>query len=267
MRIAVAGGTGTVGRHVAATAQARGHDVTVLTRSNGHDLEAGTGLAPALAGVDAVIDVTSVVTTSARRSRAFFSAVTGNLLRVERAAGVGHHVALSIVGIDGVDSAYYAGKLAQERLVEAGPVPFTLVRATQFHEFAEQVVRQMSFGPLAVIPTARLRPVAAREVGARLVELAEAGPAGRARDLAGPRDERLAELVRRMLAADGVRRRVLEVRLPGVFGRALATGAVRGGADAARGRTTFDDWLGSPDHTPLPASREGALTAARRVSP
>lgn len=266
MRIAVAGGTGTVGRHVVAAAEARGHDVTVLTRRNGHDLETGDGLATALAGVDAVIDVTSVVTTSARRSRAFFSAVTGNLLRAEREAGVGHHVALSIVGIDGVDAAYYAGKLAQEHLVEAGPVPFTLLRATQFHEFAEQVVRQMSFGPMAVIPTARIRPVAAREVGARLVELAEAGPAGRARDLAGPRDERLAEMVRRMLAADGVRRRVFEVRLPGVFGRALATVAVRGGADAARGRITFDDWLRSPDHTPLQTSREGTLTGARRVS-
>lgn len=261
MRIAVAGGTGTVGRHVVPAAEARGHDVAVLTRRNGYDLETGDGLAAALAGVDAVIDVTSVVTTSARRSRAFFEAVTGNLLRAERAAGVGHHVALSIVGIDGVDAAYYAGKLAQERLVEAGPVPFTLLRATQFHEFAEQMVRQMSFGRLAVIPTARLRPVAAREIGARLVELAEAGPAGRVRDLAGPRDERLAEMVRRMLAADGVRRRVLEVRLPGVFGRALATGAVRGGDDAIRGRITFDEWLRSPDHSPLPGSSHGTRHA------
>lgn len=250
MRIAVAGGTGTVGHHVAAAAEARGHDVTVLTRRNGHDLETGAGLAGgALDGIDAVIDVTSVATTSARRSRAFFSAVTGNLLRAERDAGVGHHVALSIVGIDGVDAAYYAGKLAQERLVEAGQVPHTLLRATQFHEFAEQMVAQMSFGRLAVMPTARLRPVAAREVGERLVEFAEAGPVGRARDLAGPRDERLAEMVRRMLAADGARRRVLEVRLPGAFGRSLATGAVRGGADAATGRITFDEWLRSSDHT------------------
>jgi uncharacterized protein YbjT (DUF2867 family) len=264
MKIAVAGGTGTVGRHVVAAAEARGHDVLTLTRRDGHDLESGDGLAAALVGVDAVIDVTSVATTSARRSRAFFEAVTGNLLRAEREAGVEHHVALSIVGIDGVDAAYYAGKLAQERLVAAGTVPYTLLRATQFHEFAEQMVAQMSFGRLAVIPTARVRPVAAREVGARLVELAEDGPAGRARDLAGPRDERLADLVRRMLAADGVRRRVLETRLPGVFGRALASGAMHGGADAARGRITFDEWLRSPDHSPLLRSHEGTRPAAAR---
>lgn len=194
MRIAVAGGTGAVGRHVVAAAESRGHDILTLTRRNGHDLEAGTGLAGALDGVDAVIDVTSVQTTSARRSRSFFTAVTGNLLRAERDAGVGHHVALSIVGIDGVDAAYYAGKLAQERLVEAGPVPFTILRATQFHEFAEQLVQRTSLGRFTPAPTAPIRPVAAREVGSRLVELAEAGPSGRARDLTGPRDERLADM-------------------------------------------------------------------------
>lgn len=261
MRLAIAGATGTVGRHVVAAAQARDHDVRSLTRRDGHDLEVGTGLADALAGVDAVIDVASVATTSTRRSRAFFEAVTGNLLHAEREAGVGHHVALSIVGIDGVDAAYYAGKLAQERLVEHGDVPYTLLRATQFHEFAQQVLAQLSFGRIAVIPVGRFRPVAAREVGARLVELAEAGPSGRAADLSGPRDERLADMVRRMLAADGARRRVVEVRLPGAFGRALASGAMRGDDDATRGRIDFDDWLRSADHTPVEAKADAAASA------
>lgn len=270
MRIAVAGGTGTVGRHVVAAAGARGHEVLMLTRSNGHDLETGTGLATALAGVDAVIDVTSVTTTSARRSRAFFEAVTGNLLRAERAAGVGHHVALSIVGIDGVDAAYYAGKLAQERLVEDGPVPHTILRAAQFHEFAEQMVARTSLGRVTLIPVAPIRPVAAREAGAHLVELAEAGPAGRARDLTGPRDERLAEMVRRMSAFDGERRRVLELPMPGRFGRATASGVLRGGDDATRGRIDFDAWLRSPDHAPLyprRARREVAGSAGARPAP
>lgn len=256
MRIAVAGGTGTVGRHVVAAAEARGHEVLVLTRRNGHDLETGAGLAGVLDGVDAVIDVTSVVTLSGRRAREFFSNVTGALLRAEVAAGVGHHVALSIVGIDGVDAAHYAGKLAQEALLADSPVPVTIQRATQFHEFAAQVAAQTTVGPLTVVPRALIRPVAAREVGARLVELAEGSPVGgRARDLAGPRDERLADLVRRLYAFDGVRRGVLEVRFPGPFGRALATGVVRGGPEALHGRITFDEWLRSADHVPVRARR------------
>lgn len=250
MRIAVAGGNGTVGRHVVAAAEQRGHEIVTLSRRFGHDLERGTGLTGVLDCIDTVIDVTSVSTTSARRSRAFFTAATEHLLRAERGARVGHHVALSIVRIDGVDAAYYAGKLAQERLVEAGPMPHTLLRATQFHEFAEQMVAQMSLGRLVAIPAAAIRPVAAREVGARLVQLAEAGPVGRAADLTGPHDERLVELVRRMFAFDGVQRTTVEISLPGRFGRALASGALRGGDHATRGRIDFDAWLRSPDHTP-----------------
>lgn len=261
MRIAVAGGTGTVGRHVVAAAEARGHDLMTLSRRAGYDLETGAGLARALDGVDAVIDVTSVVTTSARRSRTFFTAVTEHLLGAERDAGVGHHVALSIVGIDGVDAAYYAGKLAHERAVEAGSVPHTILRATQFHEFAEQMVTRASLGRLVVIPAAAIRPVTAREVGVHLVHLAEAGPVGRAGDLTGPRDERLVEMVRRMFAFDGVRRSAVEFPLPGRFGRSLASGVLRGGDDVTRGRIDFDAWLRSPDHTSQRAGAEVAASA------
>ncbi|GGI45804.1 uncharacterized protein YbjT (DUF2867 family) [Agromyces flavus] len=260
MRIAVAGATGNVGRHVIESATARGHDILSLTRRAGYDLEKGTGLAGALDGVDAVIDVANVVSTSTRRSREFFTAVTTHLLAAERDAGARHHVTLSIVGIDGVDAAYYAGKLAQERLVEQGTVPFTLLRATQLHEFAEQVVHNTSAGRFTLVPKGLVRPVAAREVGARLVELAEAGPAGRAGDLTGPREERLADLVRRMVAFDGVRRSVIEFPLPGKFGRAMRSGQLRGDADADRGTIDFDAWLRSPDHTRTGAG-EGRGTA------
>jgi uncharacterized protein YbjT (DUF2867 family) len=129
MRIAVAGGTGTVGRHVVAAAEARAHGVVVLTRANGADVTTGAGLPDALAGVDAVIDVTNLTTLSARVARRFFETATRHLLQVEGALGVGHHVALSIVGIDGIDASYYAGKLAHERAVAAGRVPFTIARA------------------------------------------------------------------------------------------------------------------------------------------
>lgn len=242
MRIAVAGGTGTVGRHVVAAAAARGHDVAVLTRATGVDVTTGAGLADALAGADAVVDVTNMTTLSARLARQFFEAATRHLLRAEEAAGVRHHVALSIVGIDRVDAAYYAGKLAQERAVAAGRVPFTVARVAQFHEFAGQVLAGAR-GPVAVVPKALLRPVAALEVGEHLVDVAEAGPVGRAVDLVGPRDERLADLARRVLAHDGVRRAVLEVRFPGAFGRGLASGSLRGTAAARHATLTFEDWL------------------------
>lgn len=236
-----------VGRHAVEAAQAAGHEVVVLSRSSGADVTAGVGLVGALRGVDAVIDVTNTTTLSAAKAIDFFETATRNLLAAEHAAGVGHHVALSIVGIDGIDSSYYAGKLAQERAVAAGSVPFTIARAAQFHEFAGQLLSGMS-GPVAVMPKLLMRPVAAREVGQHLVRVASGAAIGRARDLVGPRDEVLLDLARRQLAFDGVRRRVLGMRLPGAYGKGLASGSLRGGADALQGEITFDEWLGSGDH-------------------
>ncbi|WP_424937664.1 MULTISPECIES: SDR family oxidoreductase [Bacteria] len=247
MRIIVPGGTGLVGRHVVSAAAERGHDVVPLSRRSGADVLTGAGLDAALAGADAVIDVTNITTLSAKKSTAFFTTATANLLAAEAAAGVGHHVALSIVGIDGIDALYYAGKLAQERAVAAGSVPFTIARATQFHEFAGQLLAAMA-GPVAVLPRTLMRPVAAREVGAHLVSVAEGGPVRRAPDLVGPRDEALIDLARRQLAFDGVRRRVLGLRLPGAYGKGLASGALRGGPEAVQGAITFDEWLRGPDH-------------------
>ena len=169
------------------------------------------------------------------------------MLTAELAAGIRHHVALSIVGIDDIDASYYAGKLAQERTVAAGAVPYTIARAGQFHEFAGQLLAGMK-GPIALIPKAAVRPVAAREVGEHLVTVAEAGPATRAQDLVGPEDESLADLARRQLAFDGIRRGVWEVRLPGSYGRGLASGSLRGSADRLVSRVTFDEWLRSDDH-------------------
>ena len=252
MRIAVAGGTGVVGRYAVEAAQEAGHDVVVLARSRGVDVLTGAGLDEALdgalGGVDAVIDASnSGPTLSAKKATAFFETATRNLLDAERRAGVGHHVALSIVGIDDIDASYYAGKLAQERSVAAGPVPFTIARAGQFHEFAGQVMSGMR-GPVALVPKLLMRPVAAREVGAHLVRVAEGGPVERTRDLVGPRDEVLVDVARRQLAFEGRRRAVLEVRLPGTYGRGLASGVLRGDAGALQGRISFDEWLRSADH-------------------
>jgi uncharacterized protein YbjT (DUF2867 family) len=242
-RVAVAGGTGTVGRFVVGALRRHGHDVVVLTRSTGVDLASETDVSEALTGVDAVVDVSSVQTQSARASERFFGTVTRNLLDAESRAGVRHHVALGIVGSDRAPHGYYAGKALQERLVTDGAVPWTILRATQFHEFARRLHAQVRLGPLAVVPVMRSRPVAARTVGERLAELAVADAAGRVPDLAGPREERMPDLVRRYAAATGLPDRVVAVPLPGGFGRALRDGTILPSADAVLAGPTFAEWL------------------------
>jgi uncharacterized protein YbjT (DUF2867 family) len=246
MKIAVAGGTGRVGTHVVTVARGRGHDVVVLTRSAGVDLVAGTGVSSALRGADAVIDVASIDTLDGAESTAFFEATTRALLAGAKEAGVGHHVALSIVGIDRAPVGYYAGKIAQERLITAGDVPWTILRATQFHEFAAQIFERAKIGPLHVAPKMRTQPVAAREVAERLVALAETGPSGRARDLGGPREERLVEMVRAYAHARGSRGWIPAIPLPGAPGKAQRDGSLLPGPDADRGVQTYAEWVAAP---------------------
>lgn len=254
MRIAVAGGTGAVGKHVVAALHRQGHEPVVLARSTGVDLSTGAGLDQALKGAQAVIDVSNIATTSAKRSRAFFETATGYLLAASARAGVSHHVALSIVGIERVPGSYYAGKLAQEQLIRAGSVPWTVLRATQFHEFAGQILARTP-GPIAVVPQIRTQPIAAREVAASLAELATGSAQGLLPDLAGPEQHELVELCRRVLRCQGSRRRVLPVRLPGADGRAIRTGALLPTMPGRRGRLTFDAWLGSADRAHLDSAR------------
>lgn len=243
MRIAIAGGTGVVGRHVVDVAGERGHDVVVLARSRGVDLVAGTGLDEVLRGSDAVVDVTSVSTQSGKGSRRFFGAVSTNLLAAGARVGVGHHVALSIVGMDRAPDGYYAGKALQEELVTAGPVPWSLLRATQFHEFAAQMHARLQLGPLHPVPVMRSQPVAAREVAERLVGLVEAGPSGRVADLAGPEVLSVPDMVRRYARATGARGVVVPLPLPGRQGRAFRDGSLTAGPGADLGTRTFDQWL------------------------
>jgi uncharacterized protein YbjT (DUF2867 family) len=243
MRIAVAGGTGMVGRHVVEVAREEGHEVTVLARSTGVDLTTGDGLDAALSGVEAVVDVTSTATQDPRRSREFFDAVTRHLLEAEQRVGVGHHVALGIVGSDRAEGGYYVGKVHQERLVEAGQVPWTILRATQFHEFAQQLHGQVTLGPIVLVPVMRSEPVAAREVAERLVALAVGGPVGRAVDLGGPDVHRMVDMVRAYARRVGDRRPVIAVPLPGALGRGMRRGALLTGDGADHGVTTFEAWL------------------------
>jgi uncharacterized protein YbjT (DUF2867 family) len=242
VRIAVVGGTGVVGRHVVEAAAEAGHDPVVLARSRGVDLLTGKGLDEALSGAEAVIDASNVQTLSKRRSVQFFRAATGRLLAAAERAGVRHHVALSIVGIDRVDFGYYEGKRVQEELVLAGPVASTVLRATQFHEFPGQLLDR-SPGPLVLVPRMRTQPVAARETATALVELA-AGPAvGRAPDLAGPQVHDMVGLVRRTARLRGRRAAILPLRLPGAVGRGMADGSLLPREPGPRGAQTFEQWL------------------------
>lgn len=242
MRIAVAGGTGLIGRMVVDRARERGHEVVALARSQGVDLTSGAGVDEALAGADAVVDVLNVSTLKEAESVAFFRATTSALLAAEKRASVPHHVALSIVGVDRAPFDYYAGKRAQEELVEAGDVPWTILRATQFHEFAPTVYATAAVGPLHLAPRMRTQPIAAREVAERLVVLAEGSPSGHVA-LAGPREESLVEMVRAYARATGRRGWIPSVSLPGRFGRAQRDGSLLPGADVERGTQTYAEWI------------------------
>ncbi|HEX2904898.1 MAG TPA: NAD(P)H-binding protein [Jatrophihabitans sp.] len=243
MHVAVAGGTGVVGRLVVNELRATGHHATVLARSHGTDLTSGAGLAEALRGIDAVIDTTNSPSTKKAAAIEFFQQATANLLAAEVSAGVSHHLLLSIVGIDRVGYGYYQAKLRQEQLVETGPVPWTILRATQFHEFAGQLLGRLP-GPVAVLPQMRTQPIAAAEVARHLVGLIEAEPAGRVPELAGPDVLELTMMVRQLLRARGSRRPVLGLpslgRLAG-FGN----GALLPSSPGPRGVQRYADWLQS----------------------
>jgi uncharacterized protein YbjT (DUF2867 family) len=255
MKIAVAGGTGCVGSHVAEALWDGGDEPVVLSRSSGIDITTGAGLDEALRGLTAVIDVSNVSTLSRTASIRFFELGTRQLLAAGERAGVAHHVALSIVGIDRVDSGYYAGKRRQEELVLSGQLPASVLRATQFHEFAGQILDR-GHGPVAMVPRMRTQPVAAREVAHALVALARSTPVGLAPELAGPEALELTDLARRLLEARGSHRVVVPIRVPGKAGAAMASGALLPTGPGPRGVQTFDEWLAGSDAQPPTGDRE-----------
>ena len=247
MRIAVAGGTGTVGRHVVAIAEERGHHVVSLSRTDGVDLISRRGLDQALQNVETVIDVAGIQAISTKKAVDFFTNATQNLLAAEKKAGVKHHVALSIVGIDKANSGLYAGKLVQEDEVKHGGIPWTLLRSTQFHEFVPMYIKASSMGPLVFVPTMVTQPVAAKEVAAALVDAAEAGPKGRIPDLGGPRAEQLKSLAAAYLAKTQQKKRIVPLRVPGPMGKAMRNGGLIPAPGSAVGRQTFLEWLDAID--------------------
>ncbi len=244
MRVAVAGGTGLVGRHTVEALEREGHEVVVLSRSRGVNVTTGEGLDRALAGVESVVDVLNTTATGSAAAREFFGTTTARLLAAEQRAGMSHHVVLSIVGVDLVEgNAHYAGKRRQEELVRHGSVPASVVRATQFHEFAEMVVGWTRRGDVAVVPPLLVQPVAAADVGRVLAEIATGPPQGRAPDLAGPEPQDLVDMARRTLAARGESIRLVPSWRDGPFGVEMAGEVLLPGPGARLAPTTFDTWL------------------------
>ncbi|WP_308012746.1 SDR family oxidoreductase [Microbacterium paraoxydans] len=150
---------------------------------------------------------------------------------------------LSIVGVDRIPYDYYAGKIAQEKVIESARVPWTILRATQFHEFAGQMFERAKLGPLHLAPNARTQPVAASEVGARLAALAASEPQGRARDFAGPREEQLSTMIRAFARREGYRGWIPALNVPGPQMAGMRRGDALPGPDADLGRQTFTEWL------------------------
>jgi len=244
MRIAVVGGTGTLGRHVTLELTRRGHEARVLSRHSREypvDLSSGQGLAGALAGCDAVIDASS----SQRNARQVMVDGTARLLAAEQQAGVGHHVLISIVGCDEVSIGYYRAKVNQERAVERGPVPWTIVRATQFHELVNgwfTAASRFRMLPAAGMP---LQLVAAAEVAPVLADAAERDPSGGRISVGGPEVSSVRDLARTWLSATGRPAVLVPVPLPGSTGRALRAGALTADHADVTGVITFADWLAS----------------------
>ena len=210
----VTGATGTLGTPTVARLRDAGHDVRALSRRTGPglttgDLRTGEGLPVALTGADTVVHL-----ATGPRGKGDVEA-TRTLLTAAADAGVTHLVLISIVGIDDIPLPYYRDKVVIERLVVESGLPFSILRATQFHEFVAGLLQAQRLMPVLAAPAIPLQPIAVDEVAARLVELVDAGPSGRVPDVGGPEQHQLPDLARVWAAAQGTRRPVVPVRLPG----------------------------------------------------
>ena len=243
MRIAVAGATGRIGRLTIAALDGAGHQAVPLSRSTGVDVYTGDGLSDALRGTDALIDVINNTSQDETEIVDFFGTTTKNLLAAEEQAGMRHHVLLSIVGLDHNHRApHYAGKREQERLVASGPVPWSIVRATQFHDFAAMVAGWTERDGTATIAPLLVQPIAQADVAAALAEVATGAPLDTRVDIAGPETQDLVDMARRTYAARGQDIRLVPT-WRGTFGPDMAGEVLLPGKDARLGKTTFDDWL------------------------
>ena len=242
MKIVVIGGTGLIGKKLVANLTRQGHEAVSASPSTGVNTLTDEGLAEAFAGAQVVVDVSNSPSWADDAVMEFFDKSTRNLLATEAAAGVGHHVALSVVGADRMtDSGYMRAKVAQEELIRNGGVPYTILRATQFFEFLGGIAGRGD-GEVR-LPTAPMQPLAADDVASALADVALKPPANGTLEVAGPESMSIADFVGRYLAASGDGRKVVADHEATYFGAALDGRGLNPGANPIIGPTRFDEWF------------------------
>src|SRR4051794_7619421 len=243
MKIVVIGGSGRVGGNVVRRLDSQGHDAVAASPSTGVDSITGEGLARVMEGAGVVVDVSNSPAWEDDAVREFFTTSTRNLLVAERDAGVGHHLAVTIVGAERLpDSGYLRAKVAQETEIEAGGVPYTILRATQFFEFLPQIAEAGAQGDSVLLSTGLMQLVAVDDVAATVAELATGTPVGGHVELGGPEALGIDAWARRLFAATGDERTVVAAPHARYFGTELHGGELTPGDGARIGATDFATW-------------------------
>jgi uncharacterized protein YbjT (DUF2867 family) len=243
-KIVVIGGSGLIGTKLVKNLLRQGHEVVAASPSTGVNTITGEGLAEALAGAQVVVDVANAPSWEDQAVLEFFEKSGRNLLAAEAAAGVGHHVALSVVGTERLlASGYFRAKLAQENLIKASSIPYTIVRATQFFEFVGGIAQATTQGETVRLPAALMQPIVSDDVADVMADVAVAEPLNGTVELAGPEPIRQDELVRKFLSATGDPRTVTTDPSALYYGIALTDQSLTPGDNPRIGPTRFEDWL------------------------
>jgi uncharacterized protein YbjT (DUF2867 family) len=244
MKIVVIGGTGLIGSKLVGQLRERGQEVVAASPSTGVNSVTGEGLADALKGAAAVVDVTNSPSWEDAAVLKFFETSTRNLLDYEASAGVGHHVALSVVGTERLlESGFFRAKLAQENLIKASAIPYTIIRATQFFEFVKAIADFATEGNNVPVPPVLFQPMAADDVASAVGRIAMSSPVSGTVEIGGPEQFRLDELIRRDLAARKDPREVISDPHARYYGIEVSERTLVPGDDARLGETRFGEWL------------------------
>jgi uncharacterized protein YbjT (DUF2867 family) len=247
MKIVVIGGSGLIGSKLVAKLDAHGHEAVAASPDSGVNTLTGDGLADALDGATAVVDVSNSPSFEDAAVMEFFETSTRNLLAAEAAAGVGHHVALSVVGTERLsESGYFRAKIAQEQLIRNSSIPYSIVHATQFFEFVKSIAAGATDGNTVRLAPVLIQPIAADDVAGALGEDSVGSPVNGIVEVAGPEQFRLDELIRRGLSARNDPREVIADPQARYFGAELGERTLLPGDDARLGTTRFEDWLRQP---------------------